>query len=438
MPLVYIAIGIAILFVLIIGFKLNSFLSLIIVAAIVGVMEGLPITKIMTSIEGGVGGTLGHLAIVLSLGAMLGKLMTDSGAAQRIATTLIDNFGRKRVKWAVVLTGFLVGIALFYEVGFVLLIPLIFTIVREADVPILDVGVPMAAALSVTHGFLPPHPGPTAIAGIYNADLGIILLYGIILAIPTVIVAGPVYSRFLKNIRPEIPEGLSTTKIFKEEEMPSFAVSILTAMIPVFLMAIAAITKLSFSEKSTVNVFFGLIGNADVALFIAVFVAIFTFGLNQGKKIKEVMTTIEKSAATIAMILLVVGGGGAFKQVLVDSGVGDYIIKLMGHSTMSPLFLAWLVAAVLRVSVGSATVAALTAAGIVAPLIAASGVSPELAVIATGSGSLILGPVNDAGFWMFKEFFNLSVKETLLSWSVLETIISIMGLIGVMALSTVI
>lgn len=438
MPLVYIAIGIAILFVLIIGFKLNSFLSLIIVAAIVGVMEGLPITSIMTSIEGGVGGTLGHLAIVLSLGAMLGKLMTDSGAAQRIATTLIDKFGRKRVKWAVVLTGFLVGIALFYEVGFVLLIPLIFTIVREADVPILDVGVPMAAALSVTHGFLPPHPGPTAIAGIYNADLGIILLYGIILAIPTVIVAGPFYSRFLKNIRPEIPEGLSTTKIFKEEEMPSFDVSILTAMIPVFLMAIAAITKLSFSQKSTVNVFFGFIGNADVALFIAVFVAIFTFGLNQGKKIKEVMTTIEKSAATIAMILLVVGGGGAFKQVLVDSGVGDYIIKLMGHSTMSPIVLAWLVAAVLRVSVGSATVAALTAAGIVAPLIAASGVSPELAVIATGSGSLILGPVNDAGFWMFKEFFNLSVKETLLSWSVLETIISIMGLIGVMALSTVI
>lgn len=436
MPLVILALGIILLFILIIGAKLNSFLSLIIVCLGVGLAEGLPLMKVMSSIEAGVGGTLGHLALVISLGAMLGKLMADSGGAQRIATTLIDRFGRKNVKWAVCLTGFIVGIALFYEVGFVLLIPLVFTIAVAADVPLLEVGVPMAAALSVTHGFLPPHPGPTAIAVILNADIGLTLIYGIIIAIPTVLVAGPLFYYTMRDLNPKVPEGLYNPKIFKEEEMPGFGVSIFTALIPVFLMAAASIVKLTLPKDSPVTIFLTFIGDPDMALLIAVFIALFTFGINRGKKMPEIMDTVQQSVMTIAMILLIVGGGGAFKQVLIDSGVGNYIVGLMAGSQLSPLILAWLIASVVRVAVGSATVAALTTGGIMAPLIAATGASPELMVLAIGAGSLNAGPPNDPGFWMFKEFFNLSVKETVRSWCVMEIGIAVMGLIGVLAINS--
>lgn len=436
MPLIILAIGICVLFLLIIKVKLNSFLSLILVCLGVGLAEGLPLAKVVDSIEAGVGGTLGHLALVISLGAMLGKLMADSGGAQRIATTLIDKFGRKNVKWAVCLTGFIVGIALFYEVGFVLLIPLVFTIAVAADVPLLEVGIPMAAALSVTHGFLPPHPGPTAIAVILNADIGLTLVYGILIAVPTVLVAGPFfYSTMMKNLHPKVPEGLYNPKTFSEEEMPSFGVSLFTALIPVFLMAASSIAKLALPKDSSLNILVNFVGNPDMALLIAVFIALFTFGINRGKKMKEIMDTVQQAVTTIAMILLVVGGGGAFKQILIDSGVGKYIVFLMAGSQLSPLVLAWLIATVLRIAVGSATVAALTTGGIVLPLIAATGVSPELMVLAIGAGSLNAGPPNDPGFWMFKEFFNLSVKETIRSWCVMEIAISVMGLIGVLALN---
>lgn len=435
MPLIILAVGIVVLFGLIIGLRLNSFLSLIIVSLLVGLAQGLPLMGVFNTIEAGVGGTLGHLALVISFGAMLGKLMADSGGAQRIATTLIDKFGRANVKWAVCLTGFVVGIALFYEVGFVLLIPLVFTVAVSAKIPLLEVGLPMAAALSVTHGFLPPHPGPTAIAVIFNADIGLTLIYGIVIAIPVVVLAGPLLYNTMKNLNPEVPKGLYNPTIFKDEEMPSFITSLLTALVPVFLMAAASIAKLALPADSTLNVVFGFIGHPDMALLIAVFIAIFTFGLNRGKSMTEVMKTIEQSVVAIAMILLVVGGGGAFKQILVDSGVGKYIADLMAGSQMSPLILAWIIASVIRVAVGSATVAALTAGGIVAPLIALTGVSPELMVLATGAGSLNFGPPNDPGFWMFKEFFGLTVKETIRSWCAMETIIGFGGLAGVLILS---
>ncbi|MCE5285963.1 MAG: gluconate:H+ symporter [Pelosinus sp.] len=435
MPLIILALGIVFLFVLIVGAKLNSYLSLIIVCLGVGVAEGLPIMKVVASIENGVGGTLGHLALVISFGAMLGKLMAESGGAQRIAMTLIDKFGRKNIKWALCLTGFIVGIVLFYEVGFVLLIPLVFTVAVAADVPLLEVGLPMAAALSVTHGFLPPHPGPTALSVLLHADIGLTLIYGIIIAVPTVLLAGPWFYNTVKDLNPKMPEGLYNSKQFTEEEMPGFKVSVLTALIPVFLMAAASITKLTLPKDSPVTVFFDFVGNADMALLFAVFIGIFTFGLNRGKSMKEVMGIIEKSVLAIAMILLVVGGGGAFKQILIDSGVGKYIVSLMDGVNMSPLLLGWLIASILRIAVGSATVAGLTAGGIMAPLVAATGTSPELMVLACGAGSLNAGPPNDPGFWMFKEFFNLTVKETLRSWSIMETIIAFMGLFGVLAIN---
>lgn len=346
-------------------------------------------------------------------------------------------FGVKNVRWAVCLTGFVVGIALFYEIGFVLLIPLVFTIAAEAKVNLLEVGIPMAASLSVAHGFLPPHPGPTAIAVIFNADLGTTLIYGFIIAVPTVILAGPLYYNFVKDLKPEIPKGLYNPKIFKEDEMPSFAISIFTALVPVVLMAASAIVKMTLDDTYNIYHILVFLGNPDIALTISVIIAIFTFGLNRGKSMKEIMTSVEDAVKTIAMILLVVAGGGVLKQILIDSGLGTYIGSLIHGSDMSPLLMAWLIAAVIRTSVGSATVAALTAGGIVAPLIPLTGVSPELMVLAVGAGSVIFSPPNDPGFWLFKEFFGLTIKGTIRTWCALETIISVAGIIGVMILNAI-
>ncbi|CAJ0994944.1 gluconate transporter [Sodalis praecaptivus] len=437
MPLFIVAIGVALL-LLMIRFKLNGFIALILVALAVGVLQGMPVNKVIGSIKNGVGGTLGSLALIMGFGAMLGKLLADCGGAQRIATTLIDKFGQRYIQWAVVLTGFTVGFALFYEIGFVLMLPLVFSIAANARISLLYVGVPMAAALSVTHGFLPPHPGPTAIAAIFHADMGKTLLYGTILAIPTVILAGPVYSQFLRHIDKPVPEGLYNPKKFTEQEMPSFAVSVWTSLVPVVLMALRAITEMLLPAGNPILAYTEFFGDPIMATLIAVLIAIFTFGLNRGRSMDDVMGTITDSIKIIAMMLLIIGGGGAFKQVLVDSGVDKYIASLMEGSTISPLLLAWTIAATLRIALGSATVAAITAGGIAAPLIATTGVSPELMVISVGSGSVIFSHVNDPGFWLFKEYFNLTIGETIRSWSVLETIIAVSGLVGCLLLNMVI
>ena len=436
MPLIILAIGIILLFFLIVKVKMNSFLSLILVCIILAFGEGLPVDKIFPTIQKGLGATLGGLTIVVGFGAILGKLMADSGGAQRIATTLINLFGRQNVKWAVCLTGFVVGIALFYEIGFVLLIPLVFTIAKEADIPLLEVGIPMAAALSVTHGFLPPHPGPTAISVIFNADIGKTLIYGLIIGIPTVILAGPLLYNTVKDIKTDIPEGLHNDKHFTDEEMPSFTSSILTALTPVFLMSISAVGKMmQLPKNAPITHVLNFIGDPSVALTISIIVAFYTFGFARGKTMKEVMETSEKAILTVAMILFIVGAGGALKQVLIDSGVGNYIGELVMGANLSPLLLAWIIASVIRIAVGSATVAALTAGGIVAPLIPLTGVSPELMVLAVGAGSVIFSPPNDPGFWLFKEFFGLTVKQTVRTWCAVETVIAVCGLIGVEVLN---
>jgi len=435
MPFLSVAIGVALLLLLMIRFKLNGFIALILVALAVALLLGMPIDKVIASAEQGVGNTLGKLALIIGFGAMLGKLLADCGGAQRIASTLIEKSGRQYIQWAVVLTGFIVGFALFYEVGFVLLLPLVFTIAASARIPVLYIGVPMAAALSVTHGFLPPHPGPTAIALIFHADMGKTLLLGTILAIPTVILAGPIYARLLKGIDKPIPEGLFNPRTFTEKEMPSFAVSVWTALVPVILMAVRALAEMLLPRSHALLVYAEFIGDPVMATLIAVLIAIFTFGLNRGRSIDEVMSSIADSVKIIAMILLIIGGGGAFMQVLVDSGVDRHIASIMHGSGVSPILLAWSIAAFLRIALGSATVAAITAGGIVAPLIATTGTSPELMVLAVGSGSLIFSHVNDPGFWMFKEYFNLSIMETVKSWSALETIISVCGLVGCLLLN---
>ena len=280
--------------------------------------------------------------------------------------------------------------------------------------------------------FLPPHPGPTAISVLFNADIGLTLVYGILIGIPTVILAGPLLYNTVKDIKTDIPEGLHNDKHFTEEEMPSFGVSIFTALVPVILMAATAIGKMiNLPKASPVMVILNFIGDPSVALTISLIIAFYTFGFARGKSMKEIMATSEKAILTVAMILFVVGAGGALKQVLIDSGVGTYIGELVMQVNVSPLVLAWLIAVVIRIAVGSATVAAMTAGGIVAPLIPLTGVSPELMVIAVGAGSVFFSPPNDPGFWLFKEFFGLTVKQTLRSWCMVETVIAVCGLIGV-------
>ncbi len=344
MPLIIIAAGVALLLILMIVFKVNGFIALVLVAAVVGFAEGMDAQAVLHSIQNGIGSTLGGLAMILGFGAMLGKLISDTGAAQRIATTLIATFGKKRVQWALVITGLVVGLAMFFEVGFVLLLPLVFTIVASSGLPLLYVGVPMVAALSVTHCFLPPHPGPTAIATIFEANLGTTLLYGFIITIPTVIVAGPLFSKLLTRFEKAPPEGLFNPHLFSEEEMPSFWNSIFAAVIPVILMAIAAVCEITLPKTNTVRLFFEFVGNPAVALFIAIVIAIFTLGRRNGRTIEQIMDIIGDSIGAIAMIVFIIAGGGAFKQVLVDSGVGHYISHLMTGTTLSPLLMCWTVA----------------------------------------------------------------------------------------------
>ncbi|MDC6388259.1 gluconate:H+ symporter [Maribacter sp. PR1] len=435
MPLLIVVLGILLLFLLVAKFKLNGFISFILVSLFVGITEGMEPIDVVNSIQKGIGNILGFLVLILGLGAMLGKLVADSGAAQRITTKLVDKFGKKNIQWAVVLTGFIVGIPMFYSVGFVILVPLVFTIAAATGLPLLYVGLPMLASLSVTHGYLPPHPAPTAIAATFDADISKTLLYGIIVAIPAIVVAGPLLSRTMKNIKATPLKEFMNPKILKEEEMPGTGISIFTALLPVILMAIAALGALFLPSESTIKSILVFAGNPVMAMLISVLVAIYTLGLARGKKMKEVMDTVGSAVKGITMVLLIIAGAGALKQVLIDSGVSEYIGDALSGSSISPLILAWLIATIIRVCVGSATVAGLTAAGIVLPLIEGTGASAELMVLAIGSGSLMLSHVNDSGFWLFKEYFNLSIKDTIKSWTIMETTVGVMGLVGVLVLN---
>lgn len=427
--------GIILLVVLIGYFKLDTFISFVLISTGIGLAVGMDPLMISQSIQNGIGDVLGFLVIILGFGAMLGKLVADSGAAQRISDTLIRTFGTKYLPWALVLTGFIIGIPMFYSVGFVIMVPLVFTVAATTGLPMLYVGLPMLAALSVTHGYLPPHPAPTALVRDFGADLGLTMIYGIIVAIPAIILGGPIFSRTLKKYRPKPLKGFFNEKIFTDEEMPGFGVSILTALSPVILLGFTAVLKLFIPADATIGKFIYTISDPIIAMLIAVLIAIFTLGIRRGKPMTEISRSISDSIRSIAMILLIIAGAGALKEILVDSGISDNIGDMLKHLKMSPLILAWGIAAIIRVCVGSATVAGLTTAGIVLPLITEGGANPELMVLATGAGSLMFSHVNDGGFWMFKEYFNLTVKETLKTWSVMETIVSAAGLIGVLILN---
>jgi Gnt-I system high-affinity gluconate transporter len=438
MPLVIVILGICLLLFLILVAKFNSFLSFVIVALTVGLAEGMSLDKTIVSIENGIGTTMGFLVLILGFGSMLGKLVSESGAAQRITSRLIQAFGIKHIQLALMLTGFIVGISLFYDVGFFIMIPLVFTVAASTGLPLLYVGLPMLAALSVTHGYLPPHPAPTAIVGTFHADLGKTLIYGLIVAIPAIVISGPFLSKALSKIEAKPLKEFLNTKPLTEEDMPGFWVSFFSALLPVILISVATIAAFLLPQGNLVRTVLGWIGNPVLAMLLSVLFAIYTLGIARGRKITDIMNSLSHSVTSITMIMLLIAGAGALKQVLVDGGVSTYIGGLLSQSTLSPLFLGWLIATVLRFCVGSATVAGITTAGIVLPLVTGGTVNPELMVLAIGSGSLMFGHVNDGGFWLFKEYFNLSIKDTFKTWVVMETSIGISGLIGVLALSLVV
>ena len=435
MSLFIVLTGIIVLVVLIGYFKLDTFISFILVSLAIGLTMGMDPITVSQSIQNGIGSVLGFLVIILGFGAMLGKLVAESGAAQRISSSLIQAFGEKYMQWALVLTGFIIGIPMFYSVGFVIMVPLVFTVAAATRLPMLFVGLPMLSALSVTHGYLPPHPAPTALVVDYGADLGLTMIYGIIVAIPAIILGGPVFSSTLKKYRPKPLAGFFNDRVFTEEEMPSLRTSVLTALSPVILLGFTAILKFFVQEDSFFGTIVYTLSDPVIAMLIAIIIAIFTLGIFRGTSMRDISYHINDSIRSIAMILLIIAGAGALKQILVDSGVSEYIGSMLQGVEVSPLILAWGIAAIIRVCIGSATVAGLTAAGIVLPLITEGGANPELMVLATGAGSLMFSHVNDGGFWMFKEYFNLSVKDTLKTWSVMETIVSVTGLIGVLVLN---
>ena len=435
MPLLIVILGIGLLLFLILVLKFNSFLSFVIVSLVVALAEGMTIDKAVVSIENGIGTTMGFLVLILGFGAMLGKLVSESGAAQRITSKLIGAFGLKHIQLALMLTGFIVGVSLFYDVGFFIMIPLVFTVAASTGLPLLYVGLPMLAALSVTHGYLPPHPAPTAITAMLHADLGKTMVYGIIVAIPAIIISGPVLSKILSRIEAKPLSEFVNQKALTNEEMPGFWVSFFSSLLPVILISLSTIAGFLLPQDNMVRKVIGYVGNPVIAMLLSVLFAVYTLGLSRGRKIPDIMNSLAHSVTSITMIMLLIAGAGALKQVLVDSGVSQYIGGLLSQSSLSPLFLGWLIATILRFCVGSATVAGITTAGIVLPLVSGGAVIPELMVLAIGSGSLMFGHVNDGGFWLFKEYFNLSIKDTMKTWVVMETSIGITGLIGVMILS---
>jgi H+/gluconate symporter-like permease len=425
---------------------------------------------ILDSVLKGVGDTMGKVLLVLAFGAMLGKILEESGAAHTIAFRMIDLMGLKNIQFALLITGFLVGLPMMYNASFLVLVPLIFTFANITKLPIVWLALPLCSALSVTHCFLPPHPAPTYVSFIYEANVNKVLMYGLVPMVPACLIGGVWLTRFSKNMKLNPPKDLFEERHFEKSELPGLGVSILSAVTPIILMLLGALTDLlfglppakaeltklgienitgfyfhlfadkGFSNHSATAIamvlsFFKFMSDANMALFTAVVVAIFALGVRKGRKMDDVMQSAAKSIGAISMIVLIIAGGGAFSQVLKDSQVIEYIRSISDSIHMNPLLMAFLIASIFRLAVGSATVATLTTAPIMLPMVQQTGTSPELMVLATGAGSVMWSHFNDSGFWMFKEYFGLNVKQTFQTWTLMESTIGVVGVVTVLIMS---
>lgn len=412
--------------------KWHAFISLTVASLFLAIMSGLSMDKIVGAYETGVGSVLGHLVGILALGTILGKMMSDSGAGMQVAEFFIRFFGIKKLPWAMLFAGFIIGIPVFFEVGIVILLPLVISIHKTTRQNILLIALPVIAGLSIVHGLVPPHPGAMTAIGIYNADLGRVLLYSLVIALPAAIVAGPVFAKWVhKRVIPEgEPELIRVST--SSEKLPNTGISFFIILLPVLLMVLSVMAPY-IPLSSFLTKFFVFIGSPVIALLISCFAAFYLLGMRQGMKKDVIKKLVEESLLPVGSIILIIGAGGGFKQILIDSGVGTSIAQMSEQLSLSPIVLAFMVAGLIRIATGSATVALTTAAGIVSPIIVhMSGVNLELLVIATGAGSLMFSHVNDAGFWLVKEYLGLTVKETFKTWTVLETLLSFIAFGGVL------
>ncbi|MCD8261900.1 MAG: GntP family permease [Bacteroides sp.] len=419
-------------------YKIDAFLAFMLVSIGTAVCLGIPLQEIPAILDKGVGNIYRSMALIIIFGAMLGKLVAESGAANKIAEVMIGAFGKNKIQWGMMLTGFIVGIPLFYDIGFVILVPIIFSIVNKYKLPAVYIGMPMLAALSVAHGFLPPHPSPVALVSMFEANIGVTLLLGLSAAIPAIIVAGPLFSKSLKNIKTEDVAVFTAKEPDPRFKQPGKVISLVAALLPVFLLILTTIISqfcTGLSERATHIVEF--FSAPNIVMLIATITATYTLSIRQGRSVKQVMDIYVQACKDIAMIILIVAGSGIFKVVMEESGVSMILAGAMESLPIHPLLLGWFMASVIRAMVGSATAAALTAASVMIPLIALSGVNPNLMVLAIGAGSLMFSHVNDSGFWLYKEYFNLSMKDTFKSWSLMQILVSVVGIAGVMVLNVI-
>ncbi len=428
------------LVILIARFKVNPFVVLMTVSLALALVTGMPPQAIVKSFETGMGGTLGHIAIIVALGTMLGKMMAESGGADRIAQTLIHLLGERRVPWAMMVVGFLVGLPVFFEVGFVLLVPIAFNVARRTGTSLIMVGLPMVAGLSVVHGLVPPHPAAMLAVTAYNADIGRTVFYAVLVGLPTAIIAGPLYAKVIAPyVQLDLHNPIAEQFIddTPHRNLPSFGLTVGTVLFPIALMVLGSWADILSAPQSRINGALHLLGSADIALLLGAAASFVTLGKMRGFSRETILKFSETCLAPTATILLLIGAGGGFGRILQDSGTSQAIIHLALHAHVSILFSAWLVAALVRLATGSATVAMTMAAGIIAPVAIHTGVRPEFLTIATGAGSLIFSHFNDGGFWIVKEYFGMSIAQTLKSWSVCETIISVVALLLTLALAAV-
>jgi Gnt-I system low-affinity gluconate transporter len=428
--------AVAILLFMVLRLKINAFIALLITSIYVGILAGMPVSEIAGSIQDGMGSTLGFVATVVGLGAIFGQMLESSGGAEALAHGLVKRFGIRRAPWAMALTGFIVAIPVFFDVGFIILVPIVYALSRDTKRSVLYYGIPLTAGLAVTHSFIPPTPGPVAVAEILNAPLGWVILLGAILGLPITILAGPVFGKYISSkIVVAPPDLIEEDESRVQGKLPSFGLILLLIGIPLLLILINTVSEVLVSkqiiEKSIYTDIADFLGHPFTALIIATLLAIYTLCIRRGMPKQKILDLSTKALGPAGIIILITGAGGVLKQILVDSGIGKIMAESIAGSSLSPILLAWLLSAIIRVTQGSATVAMITAAGIIAPVLNEIGLSdPQraLVVLSIASGATLLSHVNDSGFWLVGKYFGLNEKQTLKSWTVMESIIAISGL----------